>query len=986
MSQSNNSSQKSTQELEKFKSTIGWEIVPYVPRIGQECDLSEEQISVAELKAMFPDDTAMNDTVIEAAPVAYRLPYDYDPRNTIRLDVQSGEQSQKTKLRTATILAGEVSFSFELPNDFPFNGSDIDKLLRTGEKGRTTAQNERKFLFPERLRGWKVERRQRVNKRYDLYYRHEESGAHLRSVIEVVNFLLYEDNPYKRKTQYKTTLVNENVDNSHKKKTQNRTNLAEGSNECQKKPKRTFKKKSTCPNSQTSGSKSKDRVAPSHVPYNVSEQEIITNKKIMMNRYLDDAQKMNILTSANIMSKTSLQFMTAQTGKQDAPRVIEENSCTDNSSEATVDESPNLNLLNSSKKYVPKENKRMKVEEPNDEEDDKTDTEATCSDPLLSATNYFMGDKNAEASSTCTSALAKATYKEINKKVEGIIDINIAYNDEINSAPNEEVDRVLNDSNMPVEELNSIAVEAVCTISPCEVSHKNADDQEEVKVLNISCNPVEEMKSMQVEASGTQPPCDVAKANKDDHKEMKAISISNRSMEEVIYLLKAESGSTSSIPCKVAETNINDHGDVKAVNITNKPVEELDPMVVEAASSSPPFEVAENNMDGHREVKVVYISNKPVEELNGMEVESGSTPFEVADLANIDDHGEVKVINIINKYVEEHTPMQVEPGGSSLPCEIAKNSTDGQGEVKVVNSKPVEELRSMEVDARNDSSPHGVSETEIVIDINNKPEEELIPMEVEVGNDSSPHGLSETDIIIDINKRTEEELNPTEVEVGNDSSPHGVSETDMVIDINNKPGEGLNPMEVEAGNDSSPHGVSETDIIVNIINKPGNDSFFNEVSETDVIVNIINKPVIELNPMQVEADSTNIPCDFSETNIDDHGEELNLLKVDTDSSISTPWEVAENIHDHHKDVNVIDISNKPMEELNAGKVEAGSTSTPSDAAKINIDDHGEVKDEAVQVKPPKNANGDLVVLSSFSDECDLINHIPLGDDDLFGTP
>ncbi|PON98003.1 hypothetical protein TorRG33x02_063180 [Trema orientale] len=916
MSPSNNNSQKSTQELEKFKSTIGWEIVPYVPRIGQECDLSEEQISMAELKAMFPDDT-----VIDAAPVAYRLPYDYDPRNTIRLDVQSGEQSQKTKLRTATVLAGEVSFSFELPNDFPFNGSDIDKLLRPGEKGRTTARNERKFLFSERLRGWKVERRQRVNKRYDLYYRHEESGAHLRSVIEVVNFLLYEVNPYKRKTQYKTTLVNENVDNSHKKKTQNKTTLAEGSNDGQRKPKRTYKRKSTCPNSQTSGSKSKDRVAPSHVPYNVSEQEIITNKKIMMRRYLDDAQKMNILTGANIISKTSLQFMTAQTGKQDAPIVIEENSCTDNSSEATVDESPDLNLRNSSKKYVPKENRRMKVEEPNDEEDDKTDTEATCSDPLLSATNYFMGDKNAEASSTCTSALAKATYKEINKKIEGIIDLNIAYNEEINSAPYEEVDRVLNVSNKPVEELNPIAVEAVCTISPCEVSDKNADDQEEVKVLNISFTPVEEMKSMHVEASGTQPPCDVAEANKDDHKEMKAISISNKSMEEVIYLLKVESGSTSSTPCKVAETNINDHGEVKVVNITNKPVEELDPMGVEAASSSPPCEVAENNIDGHHgEVKVVYISNKPVEELNPMEVESGSTPFEVADLANIDDHGEVKVINIINKTVEELTPMQVEAGGSSLPCEVAKNSTDGQGEVKVVNSKPVEELRPMEVEAGNDSSPHGVSETDIVIDINNKPEEEL------------------------------------------------------------------NPMEVEAGNDSFPHGVSETDIVVNIINKPGNDSSPNEVSETDIIVNIINKPVIELNPMQVEADSTNISCDFSETNIDDHGEELNLLKVEADSSISTPWEVAEtNIYDH-KDVNVIDISNKPTEELNAGKVEAGSTSTPCDAAKINIDDHGEVKDEAVQVESPKNANGDLVVLSSFSDECDLINHIPLGDDDLFGAP
>ncbi|GMN63698.1 hypothetical protein TIFTF001_032769 [Ficus carica] len=57
--------------------------------------------------------------------------------------------------------------SFDIPADFPTNGVNLDKLSWPGDKRTLISQNPREYSFNQRLKGWKVKRKQRDDGRYD---------------------------------------------------------------------------------------------------------------------------------------------------------------------------------------------------------------------------------------------------------------------------------------------------------------------------------------------------------------------------------------------------------------------------------------------------------------------------------------------------------------------------------------------------------------------------------------------------------------------------------------------------------------------------------------------------------------------------------------------------------------------------------------------------------------------------------------------------
>ncbi|GMN63694.1 hypothetical protein TIFTF001_032767 [Ficus carica] len=199
----------------------GWEIVPYIP-IDNKSKIAEldptvlaqmfeilkksVQKSAALLKEISTNEgDTTKDVVTEAVPISYLLPEGCDVQSTsMRIDKFIAEKSSSkpsnTKTRNATTLAGEVLVSFELPDDFSANGVDLDKLPLRREKGTSIEQNPRQYTFKQRLKGWKVKRKQRGDGRYDKYYYHFESNTEFRSAVEVVKFLLYEEYPKKQKT------------------------------------------------------------------------------------------------------------------------------------------------------------------------------------------------------------------------------------------------------------------------------------------------------------------------------------------------------------------------------------------------------------------------------------------------------------------------------------------------------------------------------------------------------------------------------------------------------------------------------------------------------------------------------------------------------------------------------------------------------------------------------------------------------------------
>ncbi|KAL6277913.1 hypothetical protein ACE6H2_021514 [Prunus campanulata] len=103
---------------------------------------------------------------------------------------QETPQAKQTRLRTT--LTGEFSVSFELPDDFP-EDANVDTLVPEGSE--TDPPTSRQLSFSERLDGWRITQRKRVKGICDMYYRHERSNASLRSVVEVVRFILYEELP-----------------------------------------------------------------------------------------------------------------------------------------------------------------------------------------------------------------------------------------------------------------------------------------------------------------------------------------------------------------------------------------------------------------------------------------------------------------------------------------------------------------------------------------------------------------------------------------------------------------------------------------------------------------------------------------------------------------------------------------------------------------------------------------------------------------------
>ncbi|CAB4284507.1 unnamed protein product [Prunus armeniaca] len=104
----------------------------------------------------------------------------------------SQETPQAKQTRSRTTLTGEFSVSFELPDDFP-EDANVDTLVPEGSE--TDTPSSRQLSFSERLDGWRITQRKRVKGICDMYYRHERSNASLRSVVEVVRFILYEELP-----------------------------------------------------------------------------------------------------------------------------------------------------------------------------------------------------------------------------------------------------------------------------------------------------------------------------------------------------------------------------------------------------------------------------------------------------------------------------------------------------------------------------------------------------------------------------------------------------------------------------------------------------------------------------------------------------------------------------------------------------------------------------------------------------------------------
>ncbi|EXB89992.1 hypothetical protein L484_023645 [Morus notabilis] len=435
----------SDHEIKKFEIT-GREIVLYVPqKFDSTSNLLKEQeaqhhaqlfkilkkMVTQSVKASSPvveggrassrTSSARNE-VVEAVPLSYRLPEDCDVQSAkMRLDTFMAEKSSRPpqplnmKIRNATSLTGEVSVSFELPNDFPANGIDIDKLSLPEEK-RTigTAQNQHLYSFSQRLEGWRVERRQRINGRYDTYYHHVESNTSLRSVVEVVNFLLYEENPYKQKT------------------TQNKSNTpVEGGDHERKRTRsgKTMKKPPAHPNSQSSDSKPKETssttpttnitVSSSRSDHIVREREI--HKNILLEQFLADAHN-------NFLNSHSTNFAPRSSDTRDENDAKEEGVHFDTDSEAT-EENDMEELLRKAynnrefpkkKKNVTTQgiNKRKRSENSNHEEDRSN----IDSDETYSELSTKADEESIDAGVDNTSSGARIHLVESDKRVETTVE------------------------------------------------------------------------------------------------------------------------------------------------------------------------------------------------------------------------------------------------------------------------------------------------------------------------------------------------------------------------------------------------------------------------------------------------------------------------------------------------------------------------------------------------------------------------------------
>ncbi|XP_024031232.1 uncharacterized protein LOC21404143 [Morus notabilis] len=219
---------------------------------------------------------------------------------------------------------------------------------------------------------------QSAEMRLDTYYHHVESNTSLRSVVEVVNFLLYEENPYKQKrTQNKSNTSVEGGDHE-RKRTRSGT---------------TMKKPPAHPNSQSSDSEPKETcstppttnitVSSSRSDRIVREREI--HKNILLEQFLADAHN-------NFLNSHSTNFAPRSSDTRDENDAKEEGVHFGTDSEAT-EESDMEELLRKAynnrefskkkKKNVTTQgiNKRKRSENSNHEEDrSNIDSEETYSE------------------------------------------------------------------------------------------------------------------------------------------------------------------------------------------------------------------------------------------------------------------------------------------------------------------------------------------------------------------------------------------------------------------------------------------------------------------------------------------------------------------------------------------------------------------------------------------------------------------------------
>ncbi|XP_060972900.1 uncharacterized protein LOC133038719 [Cannabis sativa] len=422
--------------------TKGWEIVRYVPRrdynffmnwidgvLREPLKKSVKQtlnIVAEELKSK-----PVEDIVFDAHPISFNASQSVDMNDDkIGHLVKSIESTnKKAGRRFTTSAAGEVPVSFQLPNDFPPHHINID-MLPIREKGWSSSGGVpiRQYRFSERLKGWTVLRRQRLNGKFDTYYRHDESNITLRSVIELLNFLLYEETPGKNKTPNKTTLANilgSNDDNQPKLKrsyTKRKSKHLNVENDnSQQKRKRVYRKR----NSKGLNSQ------------NLNEEPQQIGILLSPNKG-DDGANENFKPPEDDKHLLHPQFKADFIEKQDCGIVIGENKNTGNFPRGTLKIFPSTaktadDLFRSSyesfhfsKKSVTKEDnegkgkgkenekekeKEESNEKPKDDDDQDTDTEETCSDSMVDpTTDYYFGGKiklDETLLSTCTSAYSK---------------------------------------------------------------------------------------------------------------------------------------------------------------------------------------------------------------------------------------------------------------------------------------------------------------------------------------------------------------------------------------------------------------------------------------------------------------------------------------------------------------------------------------------------------------------------------------------------
>uniref|UniRef100_A0A803QAL3 Uncharacterized protein n=1 Tax=Cannabis sativa TaxID=3483 RepID=A0A803QAL3_CANSA len=389
--------------------TKGWEIVRYVPRRDYNFFMNwidgvlreplKKSIVAEELKSK-----PVEDIVFDAHPISFNASQSVDMNDDkIGHLVKSIESTnKKAGRRFTTSAAGEVPVSFQLPNDFPPHQINIDmnQLYQVDFMDSNVLSSEIfgedleaaiQYRFSERLKGWTVLRRQRLNGKFDTYYRHDESNITLRSVIELLNFLLYEETPGKNKTPNKTTLPK--LKRSYTKRKSKHLNVENDNS--QQKRKRVYRKR----NSKGLNSQNLNK-EPQQIGILLSP-----NKG-------DDGANENFKPPEDDNHLLHPQFKADFIEKQDCGIVIGENKNTGNFPRGTLKIFPSTaktadDLFRSSYESFHFSKKSVTK----DDDDQDTDTEETCSDSMVDpTTDYYFGGKiklDETLLSTCTSAYSK---------------------------------------------------------------------------------------------------------------------------------------------------------------------------------------------------------------------------------------------------------------------------------------------------------------------------------------------------------------------------------------------------------------------------------------------------------------------------------------------------------------------------------------------------------------------------------------------------